>query len=320
MRDLLIGGAHGRIIVMRMGRRGVLAGAAVALVGCTPGPEQGAARTPTQPAPSMSNEPSSVAGGSTTTNSPIQSSPSPSPSSSATAPALPTRDEIVAQFTGQAPSQWGLEVDGVLLRTTAPGVCLTFDACGGRSGSGYDEDLISALVDTKTPATLFLNSRWIDANPQTVRDLMANPLFELANHGSTHRPLSVSGQTAYGISGTASVGEVHDEVAENQAVMTSLLGKPPRFFRSGTAHYDDVAVQIVRALGLVPVNFDINTDAGATFTARQVRAATLDARGGSICIGHFNRPGSGTAQGIAEALMQLTSQGMTFTTLDDALA
>lgn len=211
-------------------------------------------------------------------------------------------------------------MDGVVLRTTAPALCLTFDACGGRSGSGYDEDLITALMDSDTPATLFLNSRWIDANPQTVRDLMAIPLFELANHGSTHRPLSVSGQSAYGITGTASVGEVYDEVAENQAVMTSLLGKPPRFFRSGTAHYDDVAVQIVLALGLVPVNFDINTDAGATFTSSQVRAATTDAREGSIGIGHFNRPGSGTARGIAEAIGELDARGMSFTTLGDALA
>ena len=67
-------------------------------------------------------------------------------------------------------------------------------------------------------------------------------------------------------------------------------------------------------------NFDINTDAGATFTSRQVRAATTDAREGSICIGHFNRPGSGTAQGISEAIEELTLQGMSFTTLGDALA
>lgn len=233
---------------------------------------------------------------------------------------MPTREEMIAEFGSQSPSQWGLEVDGVVLRSDPPGVALTFDACGGANGSGYDEELIQALVDTGTPATLFLNSRWIEANPRTTRDLAANPLFELANHGTAHVPLSVSGQQAYGITGTASVGEVYDEVAENQVLMTSMLGTPPRFFRSGTAHFDDVAARIVRAMGLVPVNFDINADAGATFTAAQVRAATTAASAGSICIAHFNRPGSGTAAGIADAITQLLPRGVTFVRLGEVLA
>ncbi len=249
-----------------------------------------------------------------------RSRPSPSPSPTPSVPTVPTRAEMVAEFTNQSSNQWGLEVDGVVLRSAAPAICLTFDACGGRHGSGVDEDLVAALVNTDTPATLFLNSRWIEANPQTTRDLMANPLFELANHGTAHVPLSVNSRKAYGISGTGSVGEIYDEVMENQAVMTSLLGEPPRFFRSGTAHFDDVAVRVVLALGLVPVNFDINADAGATFTSRQVRAAAQEASEGSICIGHFNQPGSGTADGIAEAIVAMTARGATFARLGDVLA
>ncbi|WP_297107317.1 hypothetical protein [Tessaracoccus sp.] len=33
-------------------------------------------------------------------------------------------------------------------------IALTFDACGGRHGSGFDERLISGLVAAKVPATL----------------------------------------------------------------------------------------------------------------------------------------------------------------------
>ncbi len=231
----------------------------------------------------------------------------------------PGREEIVAEFSGRAPSQFGLDVDGVVLRTDSPSICLTFDACGGSTGSGFDEELITALVDSATPATLFLNSRWIEANPQTVQDLAANPLFELANHGTRHVPLSVTGREAYGIAGTASVGEAYDEVMENQTLMTSLLGAPPRFFRSGTAHFDEVSAQIVRSLGLLPVNFDVNSDAGATFSASQVRTATAAAKQGSICIAHFNRPGKGTAPGIRDAIVDLKGAAATFTTLRQAL-
>ena len=297
---------------MRLGRRGVLTVAAAALAGCAPDQwQQTDSPAPSSPPASRTATPETTA---------PPSSPTPSPSPTSTAADLPTRDDVVAEFGSQVPSQWGLEVDGVVLRTDSPSICLTFDACGGRNGSGYDEALITALVETATPATLFLNSRWIEANPQTTADLAANPLFELANHGTSHAPLSVSGREAYGITGTASVGEVYDEVALNQALLTSLLGRPPLFFRSGTAHYDDVAVRIVRALGLVPVNFDINADAGATFSAAQVRTATSAAGEGSISIAHFNQPGSGTAQGIADAIDDLTQNGMTFAKLGDALA
>ncbi len=67
----------------------------------------------------------------------------------------------------------------------------------------------------------------------------------IANHGTRHRPLSVTGRSAYGIAGTRSAGEVYDEVAGNQAKLTRLLGVPPRFFRSGTAYCDDIAARIV---------------------------------------------------------------------------
>ena len=40
---------------------------------------------------------------------------------------------------------------------------------------------------------------------------------------------------------------------------------------------------------------------------------------GSICIGHFNRPGSGTADGMAEALPRLLDGGLTFARLRDVL-
>lgn len=225
----------------------------------------------------------------------------------------------MARFAGEQPTQWGLEVDGVVLRHDKPQVVLTFDACGGRNGSGVDEDLLAVLTQTQTPATLFVNARWAEANRARLEELIADPLFEIGNHGTRHLPLSVAGEEAYGIPGTASVEEAYDEVAGVQVLFAELLGEPPRFFRSGTAHYDDVAVRIVEALGLTTVNFDVNADAGATFTPAQVHSALLGAREGSICIGHFNRPGSGTAEGLRRALPELRDRGLTFARLGEVL-
>ena len=169
------------------------------------------------------------------------------------------------------------------------------------------------------PATLFLNSRWIDANPAAFGELAAEPLFEIANHGTRHLPLSVAGQSAYGIGGTRNAGEVYDEVATNQARLRRLLGVPPRLFRAGTACCDDVAARIVTAMGDRLVSFSVNGDGGATFTPRQVRSTVTAAPGGSIVICHMNHPESGTAQGIAAAVPYLLTRGYHFARLSDEL-
>lgn len=231
----------------------------------------------------------------------------------------PSKAQIVSEFAGLLPSQWGLQVTGVVTRSPAHQAAITLDACGGPGGSGVDQQLLSTLRKLNVPATLFVNERWIQANPGLTAELARDPLFELANHGFRHRPLSVNGRSAYGIAGTADVGQVYDEVMENQKLLQDITGHAPRFFRTGTAYYDDTAAAITRRLGLVPVNFSINGDGGATFAASIVASEVGKARSGDIIIAHFNRPGSGTAAGFAQALPRLLGQGAAFATLGAVL-
>ncbi|MEU2422224.1 polysaccharide deacetylase family protein [Streptomyces sp. NPDC007851] len=245
---------------------------------------------------------------------------SPGPSSSPPAPAV-TRAEIIAGYAHAVPRTWGFDAPGVLHRLPDgnQGIALTFDACGGRGGSGYDRALIGFLRKREIPATLFLNSRWIDANPAVFRDLAGDPLFEIANHGTRHLPLSVTGRSAYGIPGTRGAAEVYDEVAGNRAKLTRLLGAPPRFFRSGTAYCDDVAARIVTAVGERFAGFSVNGDAGATFSPEQVRTTVGSAPAGSVVICHMNHPEGGTARGITAAVPRLQAAGHTFVRLSDAV-
>jgi peptidoglycan/xylan/chitin deacetylase (PgdA/CDA1 family) len=238
----------------------------------------------------------------------------------AAAPGL-TRAQVVARFGHLKPHTWGFGGPGVVrgLHTSRRVIALTFDACGGPRGSGYDHALIGFLRRREVPATLFLNSRWIDANPAAFRRLAGEPLFEIANHGTRHLPLSVTGRSAYGIRGTQNAGEVYDEVERNQAKLARLLGVPPRLFRAGTAYSDDVAAQIVTAMADHLVTFSVNGDGGATFTPWQVSSTITAAPGGSIVLCHMNHPGSGTAQGIAAAVPRLMAFGYRFVRLSDEL-
>lgn len=233
--------------------------------------------------------------------------------------APPPKSQIAAEFSGRKPVEWGLGVTGVVTKTASTHAVLTFDACGGPRGTDCDQRLLTTLRRLNVPATLFVNGRWIKANPGLAAELAADPLFELGNHGFRHQPLSVSGRSAYGIAGTSSVGEVYDEIMGNQEDMERLFGKAPRFFRPGTAYYDDVAAAITHALGLVPVNFTVNGDGGATFPPPTVAAEVGKISAGQIVISHFNQPAGGTAEGYARALPGLLDRGVTFARLGDAL-
>ena len=275
--------------------------------------------------PAAAGQPGLASGGRVAVSAPAAAAGSRAPGTvpRAAAPALAalTRTQVVDRYGHLRPHTWGFGGPGVVrgLHTSRRVIALTFDACGGPRGSGYDQALIGFLRRQEVPATLFVNSRWIDANPAVFRRLAGEPLFEIANHGTRHLPLSVTGRSAYGIRGTRNAGEVYDEVGRNQARLTRLLGVPPRLFRAGTAYSDDVAARIVTAMADHLVSFSVNGDGGATFTPGQVRSIVAAAPAGSIVICQMNHPDSGTAQGIAAAVPDPMASGYRFVRLSDEL-
>ncbi len=249
----------------------------------------------------------------------VTSPPEPPPSATAPSSALPlTRAEAVERFGRQPSGPFGTAVPGVVSHLTpgTKGVALTFDACGGPGGGdGYDHALIAALRHHQVRATLFLNTRWIAANEAIAAELVADPLFELANHGHRHLPLSVAGRSAYGIRGTRSIGEAYDEIAAASQWFIDHTGGLPRWFRPGTAHTDRACARMARALGQPIAGFAVNADAGASLPADSVTTAMLTAQAGDIVIGHLNRPAGGTAEGVSAALPQMLERGTRFVTL-----
>jgi peptidoglycan/xylan/chitin deacetylase (PgdA/CDA1 family) len=232
---------------------------------------------------------------------------------------LSLKQQISSRFSGRTPHQWGENVPGVHTRldTDEKVIALTLDACGSAKGAGVDARLMDFLDQERIPATLFVNARWIDANPALFRKLAANPLFEIANHGLRHKPASVNGRSVYGINGTKDVWELVDEIELNARKIESITGIRPKFYRSGTAYYDDVAVEMSRFLKHEVAGYTVLGDAGATFSAGRVKAALLKAMPGDIMLCHMNHPESGTGSGIMAALPELRRRGFLFVHLSD---
>lgn len=226
---------------------------------------------------------------------------------------------IAKRYTNIAPKEWGERVTGVKTRiaTREKVIALTLDACGSAKGMGFDEALMDFLEKEQVPATLFINARWIGPNRATFDRLAANPLFEIANHGFEHKPASVNAKSAYGIQGTKSVEELVDEIELGARKIEAATGVKPRFFRSGTAFYDEVAVKVANELGVQVAGFSVLGDAGATYNSEQVKTALLSASPGDIIILHMNHPESGTAAGVAAAVVELKRRGFRFVRLSD---
>ena len=224
-----------------------------------------------------------------------------------------------ARYAAVLSSQWGENVTGVRRRldTDDKVIALTLDACGSAKGKGVDLRLMEFLIARRIPATLFINGRWIDANPELFRQLAANPLFEIANHGIRHKPASISGRSIYGIAGTQSVAEVVEEIELNARKIEAISGTRPKLYRSGTAYYDEIAVQISQGLGHEVAGYSLLGDAGATWSSVQVKAALLKAMPGDIALLHMNHPEAGTGAGIIAAVPELQRRGFRFVRMSD---
>lgn len=228
------------------------------------------------------------------------------------------KEKTVKIFKDSSPLSWGENINGVIreIDTDEKIIALTFDACDGASDS-FDEELINFLVEEEVPATLFIGGQWIKENQEEFIKLSKNPIFEIANHGYMHKPLSVTGERAYNIQGTGSVEEVFDEIYKNQILIKELTGQAPKYFRSGTAYYDDVAVEIIHKLGLKAVNYNALGDAGGTFNKNQIINALEIAEEGSIYLFHMNRPQSDIANGVKDGIKILKEKGFEFVQLQE---
>lgn len=240
---------------------------------------------------------------------------------------------VRARWTGVRPSAWGDHLPGVLDRLPVthvvrdgvrrPLAALTFDACGNgpasSSSNGYDAELVRLLRAHRVPATLFVSARWVDRNPEVALQLARDPLFEIANHGTRHVPLSVTGRARYGLRGTADTAQAVAEVWTSTLRLEQLSGRRPVLFRPGTATYDDVGVAISRSLGQLPVGYTDLLDLGATASAPVVARRLSGMRPGAVGLGHFNHPERSTAEGLAGVLPRLLAAGWVFVRVSDVL-
>ena len=141
----------------------------------------------------------------------------------------------------------------------------------------------------------------------------------MQNHGYNHRPATVNGASAWGIRGTEDAGTCFDEFEMSAREYQKRMGRRPFFYRSGTAYFDDVAVNILRETGQTPMNFSgVIGDADKELSLRTVeKFIRQNIKPGAVLIMHFNHPGGKTLQAMKKMIPEMKAEGYTFVKLID---
>jgi peptidoglycan-N-acetylglucosamine deacetylase len=212
----------------------------------------------------------------------------------------------------------GRGASGILERGPGdrPWVALTFDA----DPSGYDPRIVRTLRRTETPATIFVTGHWAEGHADVVRELAADPLFELESHGHSHAAFTAG---CYDLPAVTTRDAKQQELAQATAVLTRLTGVAPRYFRFPGGCFEDGDLGLVAAYGQVPVQWDVvSGDSYEHDPAAVARAVVEGARPGSIVVMHLNGAPSApaTAEALDRVIPELRRRGLRLVTPRELLA
>lgn len=205
-------------------------------------------------------------------------------------------------------------------------VALTLDLCEQPGEvAGYDGAIIDYLRANQVKATLFVGGKWMASHADRIRQLMSDPLFEIANHSYAHRNLRL-------LSGAALVQEIEAPQRIYEAASDDLVRRQCRpagskmaprltLFRFPYGACNPQAIEAVNAAGLVAIQWDLSTgDPSPGTSAHGIAAAMLRARPGSIIIAHANGRGVHTAAALPHSIPKMKANGFEFVTVSELMA
>lgn len=212
--------------------------------------------------------------------------------------------------------------------TTKKIVALTFDADmtpgmlyelkSGKVPSWYNRKVVDVLRKEQVPATLFLTGLWIEAYSDAVKDLSADPLFELANHSYSHGAFH---SPCYGLFPIPQSKQA-DEVEKADALLRRYAASYKKYFRFPGLCSDAQAMKTVEAQGYTVIGGDVDGADAFEKSPKWVAAtAVAHVHPGSIVVLHMNggRDAPATGDALPEIIAKLRAAGYSFVKVSDLL-
>jgi peptidoglycan-N-acetylglucosamine deacetylase len=228
-------------------------------------------------------------------------------------------------------------VPGVVRHVRLPAgrklVALTFDLCEQPYEiAGYQGDIVDYLRGHRVPATFFAGGKWMLTHETRAQQIIADPLFELANHAWEHRNFRLldGRRLASEIDGAQLAYErTYDALAQRHCHLPGQKqlahqASPSRLslFRFPFGACNPRALKAIGDRGLIAIQWDVSSGdpwRGLT-TKRMVKEVLQRARSGSIIIFHANGRGWKTGQALPQIIAGLRQRGFGFATVSQMLA
>jgi peptidoglycan-N-acetylglucosamine deacetylase len=188
--------------------------------------------------------------------------------------------------------------------TTRPIVALTFDldmnpqmAAAARGGTIWiNRDALAYLESRKIHATLFMTGMWAEVYPGLAHQLATNPNFEIGDHSYSHPAFHTP---CYRLGGVSRAAQALQIQLAQRAIQRST-GVLPTYFRFPGGCYDRLALDLVHAAGLTPVEWNVNSIDAFNSYPQQIASTVLSqVKPGSIVVMHLQGGANAPATGLA---------------------
>jgi len=219
-------------------------------------------------------------------------------------------------------------IRGVELSPDKKLIALTFDLCEENGYvSGYDGRIVDYLRAQGIKATFFAGGKWMETHPERAQQLIADPLFEVGNHGLRHLDLSNVNDATLDEEITlteAAYARAKAALASRQCVVDAGPPQPPErmtLLRFPYGRCSDKALAAAANAGLISIQWDLVAgDPDPLVSAKSIANRILTkAHSGAIIVAHANGRGHNTAQALAMALPKLKEEGYSFVTVSELL-
>ena len=180
---------------------------------------------------------------------------------------------------------------------------LTFDAAWGNEDT---EALIDILTRYGVRATFFVVGGWVDKYPESVRAL-ADSGMEVMNHSDTHAHFA-----------SLSSAEIEADINSCSDKIEAITGVRPTLFRCPYGEYDDEGIDTVRAMGVTPVQWDVDSLDWKGLDAAQIeRRVVSGVKPGSIVL--FHNAAEHTPEALPGIIESLLADGYTLVPVSELL-
>ena len=160
------------------------------------------------------------------------------------------------------------------VQTSEKKVALTFDAAWGADKTSK---IVEILNQNSIKGTFFLVGFWSEKYQDKIKEIDSAG-FDIGTHSNTHPKMS-----------TLSPAQMQSELMVSSELITSVTGKPVRFFRPPFGDYNDQLLVVADKLNLQTIQWDVDSLDWKGLTGEQILTRVKSSvKNGSIILFHNN--------------------------------